>query len=97
MGNTAASTETVVSKSDRLQKSRRSINVTLAALLLFGFGSAFSVLTLIVLGEHTNVPALVMIALRLVMFTSFIWAIFHFVYMVLYHLELLAEPNDSTE
>jgi len=97
MGNTTASTETVVSKSDRLQKSRRAINVSLALLILFGFAFALSMVALII-GAHSYVFSVpVLIVIRVVQSVTFIWSIFHFVNTVISHFELLAEPNDSTE
>ena len=97
MGNTTASTETVVSKSDRLQESRQAINVSLALLILFGFMFALSMVALFI-GEHSYVfSEPILIVIRIVQFLSFIWGIFYFVNKVISHFELLAEPNDSTE
>ena len=97
MGNTTASKEIVVSKSDRLQESRQAINVSLALLILFGFMFAFSMVALFI-GEHSYVfSGPVLIVIRVVQSITFIWSIFHFVNTVISHFELLAEPNDSSE
>jgi len=97
MGNTATSKETIVSKSLRLQKSRRAINVSLAWLVATSFSVGFAALALVAGGEGSAFPPLFRVAIGIVQVTAFIGCIFVFVNTVISHFELLAEPNDSPE